>query len=141
MDWEKHLRLLNVTSISLRVCILLSCGNSNKSQQYNSVEDEEEYYDNEGNGIEDGTYSADVDYYNPDTGYSATYTLDVEVQDGCVTTIYFPDDGYLDAKTSKIESAITSLEAQRDDLNALKQSIISEAVTGKIDVRDWKPNK
>ena len=96
MDWEKHLRLLNVTSISLLVCILLSCGNSNKSQQYNSVEDEEEYYDNEGNGIEDGTYSADVDYYNPDTGYSATYTLDVEVQDGCVTTIYFPDDGSLD---------------------------------------------
>ena len=47
---------------------------------------------------------------------------------------------YLDAKTSKIESAITSLEAQRDDLNALKQSIISEAVTGKIDVRDWKAN-
>ena len=95
MDWEKHLRLLNITSISLLVCILLSCGNSNKSQQYNSIEDEE-YYDNEDNGIEDGTYSADVDYYNPDTGYSATYTLDVEVQDGCVTTIYFPDDGYLD---------------------------------------------
>ena len=95
MDWEKHLRLLNITSISLLVCILLSCGNSSKSQQYNSIEDEE-YYDNEDNGIEDGTYSADVDYYNPDTGYSATYTLDVEVQDGCVTTIFFPDDGYLD---------------------------------------------
>ena len=96
MDWEKHLRLLNITSVSLLVCILLSCGNSSKSQHYNSVEVEEEYYDNEGNGIEDGTYSADVDYYNPDTGYSATYTLDVEVQDGCVTTIYFPNDGYLD---------------------------------------------
>lgn len=95
MDWEKHLRLLNITSISLLVCILLSCGNSSKSQQYNSIEDEE-YYDNEDNGIEDGTYCADVDYYNPDTGYSATYTLDVEVQDGCVTTIFFPDDGYLD---------------------------------------------
>ena len=95
MDWEKYLRLFNVTSISLLVCILLSCSNSSKSQQYNSVEDEE-YYDNENNGIEDGTYSADVDYYNPDTGYSATYTLDVEVQDGCVTTIYFPNDGYLD---------------------------------------------
>jgi len=26
-------------------------------------------------------------------------------------------------------------------LNSLKQSIISEAVTGKIDIRDWKPNK
>ena len=48
---------------------------------------------------------------------------------------------YLDSKTSKIDTAIKSLEAQRDDLNALKQSIISEAVTGKIDVRDWKPNK
>lgn len=47
---------------------------------------------------------------------------------------------YLDIKTSKIDSAIKSLEAQRDDLNAFKQSIISEAVTGKIDVRDWKPS-
>lgn len=46
---------------------------------------------------------------------------------------------YLDSKTSKIDTAINSLEAQRDDLNVLKQSIISEAVTGKIDVRDWKP--
>ena len=48
---------------------------------------------------------------------------------------------FLDVKTSKIDAAITSLEQQRDDLNSLKQSIISEAVTGKIDVRDWKPNK
>ena len=48
---------------------------------------------------------------------------------------------YLDSKTSKIDATIASLESQRDDLNALKQSIISEAVTGKIDVRDWKPNK
>lgn len=43
---------------------------------------------------------------------------------------------YLDAKTSKIASAITSLEQQRSDLEALKQSIISEAVTGKMDVRN-----
>ena len=45
---------------------------------------------------------------------------------------------YLCSKTAKIDAAIASLELQRDDLNALKQSIISEAVTGKIDVRDWK---
>ena len=45
---------------------------------------------------------------------------------------------YLDEKTSLIDKAIKELEAQRDDLNTLKQSIISEAVTGKIDVRDWK---
>lgn len=47
---------------------------------------------------------------------------------------------YLDYKTSKIDAAIASLESQRDDLNALKQSVISEAVTGKIDVRGWKLN-
>lgn len=44
---------------------------------------------------------------------------------------------YLDSKTIKIDSVIKSLEAQRNDLNALKQSIISEAVTGKIDLREW----
>lgn len=45
---------------------------------------------------------------------------------------------YLDEKTTKIDSAIFALEAQRNDLNALKQSIISEAVIGKIDLREWK---
>ena len=46
--------------------------------------------------FEDGTYSANVDYNNPETGYSATYTLDVEVQDCQVVQINFPNDGYLD---------------------------------------------
>lgn len=45
---------------------------------------------------------------------------------------------YLDEKTSKIDTAIKSLENQRDDLNALRQTVISEAVTGKIDLRNWK---
>ena len=48
---------------------------------------------------------------------------------------------YLDSKTAKIDATITSLESQRDDLNALKQSIINEAVTGKIDVREWYKSK
>ena len=48
---------------------------------------------------------------------------------------------HLDKKTSKIDTAIKSLENQRDDLNALRQTVISEAVTGKIDLRDWKKNK
>lgn len=48
---------------------------------------------------------------------------------------------YLDKKTAQIDSSIDSLEVQRDDLNVLKQSIISEAVTGKIDLRDWKLKK
>ncbi len=46
--------------------------------------------------FEDGTYSATVDYSNSETGYSATYTLDVEVQDCQIVQINFPNDGYLD---------------------------------------------
>ena len=51
---------------------------------------------NSGCKFEDGNYSATVDYNNPETGYSATYTLDVEVQDCQVVQINFPNDGYLD---------------------------------------------
>jgi hypothetical protein len=46
--------------------------------------------------FDDGTYSATVDYDNPNTGYSATYTLSVDVQDCQVVQINFPNDGYLD---------------------------------------------
>ncbi|WP_288073014.1 hypothetical protein [Hydrotalea sp.] len=47
--------------------------------------------------LSDGTYSSTVDYYNPSTGYSQTYTLDVEVEDCQVVTIYFPKGGWLDS--------------------------------------------
>lgn len=53
------------------------------------VEDSDCKYD-------DGIYSASVDYYNPETGYSSTYNLDVEVQDCQIVQINFPNDGYLD---------------------------------------------
>lgn len=45
---------------------------------------------------DDGTHSATVDYYNPDTGFSNTYTLDVDVEDCQVVQINFPNGGYLD---------------------------------------------
>jgi hypothetical protein len=47
-------------------------------------------------GIEDGSYTATVDYNNPDTGYAATYTLTVDISDGQVVQINFPSGGYLD---------------------------------------------
>lgn len=47
---------------------------------------------------------------------------------------------YLDNRTNEIDTAIMTLENQRDDLNALKQSVISEAVTGQIDVRNFNNN-
>lgn len=47
-------------------------------------------------GLDDGTYSSTVEYNNPETGYSATYTLDVDVEDCQVVQINFPNNGYLD---------------------------------------------
>ncbi len=46
---------------------------------------------------------------------------------------------YLDAKTSKIDETIQELKTQIEDLRQYKKSVISEAVTGKVDLRDWKP--
>ena len=55
-----------------------------------------DYHTDEGPKFENGTYPAFVDYYNPQTGYSASYYLDVEVEYNQITIIYFPNDGYLD---------------------------------------------
>lgn len=45
---------------------------------------------------------------------------------------------FLDEKTVKIDALIDALEKQLGELAEYKKSIISEAVTGKVDVRDWK---
>ena len=78
--------------------------NNEEGSYQNSESDESDKSDESGETnessygckFEDGTYSATVDYNNPETGYSATYTLDVEVQDCQVVQINFPNDGYLD---------------------------------------------
>lgn len=44
----------------------------------------------------DGTYCAYVEYYNPNTGSSNTYQLSVEVEEGLLTTIHWPNGGWLD---------------------------------------------
>ena len=46
---------------------------------------------------------------------------------------------FLDAKTAKIDELIGELTKQIDELTEYKQAVITEAVTGKVDVRDWKP--
>ena len=47
---------------------------------------------------------------------------------------------FLDEKTAKIDRLIDELTKQLDELAEYKQAIITEAVTGKVDVRDYKPN-
>ncbi|MEO6838610.1 MAG: hypothetical protein ABI261_08270 [Ginsengibacter sp.] len=48
-------------------------------------------------GYKDGTYSAEVDYDNPETGFTNTYELDVQVEDCNVIEIDFPKGGWLDS--------------------------------------------
>lgn len=107
------------TVVAIMVVVLLAaCGNSDHTSSNSDSQDsyqtngnienydsnrDSEYVDNDYNdgdetdaSIKYGTYSATVDYYNPDTDYSNTYTLDVEVEDNKVVQIDFPNDGYLD---------------------------------------------
>jgi len=85
------------------ICLILlvSCkkfSSSTNSFSGTQVIESEYEYENQ-DGFPDGTYSATVDYHNEETDYSATYTLEVEVEDNEVTIIYFPNGGYLDGDT------------------------------------------
>lgn len=102
---QKKMTMKVSTYLFILITLFASCNDSsdrssnNKSSNYYDESSESDYYEDEyyeEEGFEDDTYSATVDYYNPKTGYSATYTLDVEVEDNQVTIIYFPNDGYLD---------------------------------------------
>lgn len=48
---------------------------------------------------------------------------------------------FLDEKTTEINNSISLVSSQIVDLKAYKSAIITEAVTGKFDLRDWIPNK
>ena len=86
------------------VFLLFSCGENTKNDNSYENNNTENYDESENNsemeestcGYSDGTYSASVDYYNPETGFSNTYTLDVEVSDCQVIQINFPSGGWLD---------------------------------------------
>jgi len=65
---------------------------------------------------EDGTYCADVEYYNPNTGTQSSYELEVEVEGGEVTQINFPS-GYLDQSNfssgGELDGADTEIESDK----------------------------
>lgn len=57
--------------------------------------DDEDDENGSDSDIDDGPYSATVSYYNPETGFSNSYDLDVEVESNEVVQIDFPNGGYL----------------------------------------------
>ena len=79
------------------VTILIVCWTIVGCANHGSDNDQDDDTNSTSTDIKDGTYSATVDYHNPETDYSTTYTLDVEVIDNQVTQIDFPNGGYLDA--------------------------------------------
>ena len=48
---------------------------------------------------------------------------------------------YLEFQTTKMNVVLEKTNSQIKKLKGYRQSIISEAVTGKIDVRDWQERK
>ncbi len=80
---------------------LYSCNNYSDLEWFTSSsensEDEDASAEEDGCRFEDGTHAATVNYYNPKTGYSQTYALDVEVESCEVVQINFPNGGWLDS--------------------------------------------
>ena len=108
------MRIFTLCTISLiHLLILNSCSQNNSkknnnnriknyrvssSENYNENCFEEEYDEDKlEKKYEDGIHTANVEYYNPETGYRQSYTLDVEVEDGEVKQIDFPNGGWLDS--------------------------------------------
>lgn len=48
---------------------------------------------------------------------------------------------HIEVSTNNINSTLAELKAEIEDLRAYKSSVITEAVTGKVDLRDWKPSE
>lgn len=76
----------------------ISCKNNSESQ---SVTESTESISQDGEnksedyGFKDGTYCADVEYYNPSTRTRNTYNLDVDVERGELTVIHWANTGWL----------------------------------------------
>lgn len=76
--------------------VLSSCRNSTEKRSSTNSYEEESSFGTVDYGYEDGTYCAEIEYYNPRTGTRSTYTLEVEIEDNELTKIYWPNGGWLD---------------------------------------------
>jgi hypothetical protein len=80
-------------TIIVILIICLGCKPSNKtSNSYSN----ESYYEGEYIAYGDGTYCAEIEYYNPKTSAHSSYTLPIEVEDEELIKINFSNGGWLD---------------------------------------------
>jgi len=81
---------------------LVSCSNAKYKanpegdRDVDRVYEAEEEASEDEDGYSDGTWCAEVEYYNPNTGTRNTYDLDVEVEGGELVQINWPNGGWLD---------------------------------------------
>jgi hypothetical protein len=79
---------------------LASCQNSADEKREEHKENAKSYKainQDAGNcQVSDGEHEADVEYANPNTGYSKEYTLNIQVENCQVIEIDFPKGGWLD---------------------------------------------
>jgi hypothetical protein len=78
----------------LTIIFLTNCSNSVESSKSNEEVTEEN--SNDENGYHDGTFCAEVTYNNPKTGTNSNYILLIEVQNGNLVKINWPNGGWLD---------------------------------------------
>lgn len=79
----------------------ISSSNDNSPQTFASDYEAIDAYKEDETSIDsdelyNGTYCAEVEYYNPNTGSRSNYDLDVEVEDGYLVHIDWPNGGWLD---------------------------------------------
>ncbi len=91
------LLILLVAIITFQSCKKKSSGSESSSEVTTYEEETVDSLDTVEEAYPDGTYCADIDYYNPNTGTRSTYTLNVEVESNEVTVIQWPNGGWLDS--------------------------------------------
>ena len=72
-----------------------------------------------------------------DMGSPVTHLVQEAIAHGAVLHEQTQIVEYLDEQTQKIDSTIEKETQRIELLKEYRQSLISEVVTGKIDVRDW----
>lgn len=76
--------------------LIFSCKQETNSGNYPEENISTHSFIEDEDGNYNGTYCAEVEYYNPNTGSRSTYDLDVEVEDGYLVQINWPNGGWLD---------------------------------------------
>lgn len=92
----------------------LTADTNPEDMEISDDEDVQRYLDATGD-YPDGTYCAEVEYYNSSTGTRSSYDLDVEVENGDLVQIDWPNGGWLDSTHFYPESISSGEVSFRSD--------------------------